>query len=241
MAHFEEKIYRVKRLTPDEEQIRWTLRAGDIIRPGYTWATKIRSWVNPKTKQEKEDNANAEIDLIQAEKNFKEYGPPKDENKEQRENLLVFYKNYSASNLMKNNRHLAGSLIQFKLFLKEEKKCTEIHSEKVTESLCTDFRDWLLKKFNGETPGNYFARFKQMMKAGVKKELFRDRKGNIIHFSPAADVQCLKNPSTKKKDALTEKEYQLIERSICFNDEIKKAFVFGLYTGMRWCDVKVLK
>lgn len=240
MPHFEENIYRVKRLTSDGKEIRWSLRAGDFIRPGYTTATKVRSWVNPKTKQEIKDNATAELELIEAEKDFKEFGPTKDDNKEERENLVVFYQNYSTSNKMKNNRHLAGSLNQFKLFLKEEKKLTKIPTEKVTEDLCTDFRNWLLKKFNGETPGNYFARFKQMLKAAIKKELIKDRRGNKIQISPAADVQCLKNPATEKKVAISDSEYDKVVASICPNEEIKRALVFSLYTGMRWCDVKVL-
>jgi transposase len=231
MPHFEEKIYRVKRLTSNGKEIRWMLRAGEFIRPGYTTATKIRSWVNPKTKQEIKDNAEAELALNEAEKDFKEYGPPKDENKEKRENLVIFYQDYSASNKMKNNRHLAGSLNQFKLFLKE-KKIQKNPVEKVTEEFCTDFRDWLLERFNGETPGNYFALFKQMMKAAVKKKLLRDRKGTEIQISPAADVQCLKNPSTCRRDALSDREYEMIERSICFDDEIKKAFIFGILTAL---------
>jgi len=230
--YFTEEIHRVKRLTPDGEQIRWSLQAGDFIQPGHTTATGIYSWVTPKTKQEKEDNAKAEILLIQAEKDFKEFGPPNKKRKVEINNLVEFYQNYSDSKKMKNNRHLVGSLNQFKLFLKEKKRA-EIPVEKVTEEFCTDFRDWLLEKFHGETPANYFARFKQMMKAAIKKGYFK--------VNPASDVRSLRNEKTEEKVSLSDAEYEKVVSSICPDVEIKRAVVFSLYTGMRWCDVKVLK
>ncbi len=38
----------------------------------------------------------------------------------------------------------------------------------ITESFCKRFRQFLLDKFNGETPMNYFGRFKRVVKAATK-------------------------------------------------------------------------
>jgi integrase/recombinase XerD len=51
----------------------------------------------------------------------------------------------------------------------------------------------------------------------------------------------LRNEKTEEKVSLSDAEYEKVISSVCPDEDIKRAVVFSLYTGMRWCDVKVLK
>lgn len=95
------------------------------------------------------------------------------------------------------------------------------------------FRIYLLKHFNEETPYNYFMRFKRVIKAASKDGYFRN--------NPAEDVIAKSNRNKKIKEILTADEYQQLLNTNCGNYEVKKAFVFSLYIGLRWADVKPLK
>ncbi len=59
--------------------------------------------------------------------------------------------------------------MQFKLFIGGKL----LSPMDVTEELCLRFRKYLQDHLNGETPANYFARFKQVIKAATKQGYFR--------------------------------------------------------------------
>jgi integrase len=143
-------------------------------------------------------------------------------------NFLDYYSDYIKANRKAGNRHLETSLIAFKKFLHKD----FISPTDITENLCEVFRDYLLKKYNGETPANYFMRFKRVLKAAKKDGYFRN--------NPAEDVVAKSNKNKQLKDILTEEDYLKLMNAPCTNYEVKKAFVFSLYTGLRWADVKPL-
>ena len=76
-------------------------------------------------------------------------------------------------------------------------------------------------------------RFKRVIKAASKDGYFRN--------NPAEDVIAKSNRNKKIKEILTADEYQQLLNTNCGNYEVKKAFVFSLYIGLRWADVKPLK
>lgn len=90
----------------------------------------------------------------------------------------------------------------------------------------------MLDNLNGETPANYFSRFKRVLEAA--------RKDGYFKVSPAADLASKSKSNKKVKDILTADEYTKLMSAPCLNHEVKKAFVFSLYTGFRWADVKPL-
>jgi integrase len=53
-------------------------------------------------------------------------------------------------------------------------------------------------------------------------------------------VSAKSNPSIALKEILEVEEYLAILNTPCFNQEIKSAFLFSCYTGLRWVDVKRL-
>ncbi len=76
-------------------------------------------------------------------------------------------------------------------------------------------------------------RFKRVLKAAKKDGYFRE--------SPAEDIAAKTNKNKQIKEVLSEEEYESLMNTPCTNYEVKKAFVFSLYTGLRWADVKPLQ
>jgi integrase len=88
----------------------------------------------------------------------------------------------------------------------------------------------LLDKFTGETPANYFARFKWAINAAHSDGYFLK--------SPIKDVTSKSNPSIRQKENLEIEEYLALLNTPYLNEEVKAAFVLSCYTGLRWVDVK---
>lgn len=100
------------------------------------------------------------------------------------------------------------------------------------ENLCKQFRKFLLQKYTGLTPLNYFARFKWVINAAFSDGYFLRK--------PTEQVTAKSNPSKKLKEHLEVEEYLALLNTPCFNEEIRAAFLFSCYTGLRWVNVKKL-
>lgn len=146
-----------------------------------------------------------------------------------KDNFLDYYEEYIKLNKRDGNRHLSCSFSRFKKFLGKD----FIHPSEVTENLCKRFQRYLLDNLTGETPANYFARFKWVIDAATSDGYFRT---DICDKIPAKP-----NPSVKLKENLEVDEYLELLNVPCSNDEVKFAFLFCCYTGLRWIDVKGLK
>jgi len=146
-----------------------------------------------------------------------------------KENFLDYYKEFVEKNCRKGNRHLSNSFKQFKLFINNNDFIAPID---ITENLCKRFRQFLLDKYTGQTPLNYFSRFKWVVDAAESDGYF--------HKKPTEKVAAKANPSIKLKDNLEIEDYIALLKTPCFNEEIQAAFIFSCYTGLRWVDVKVV-
>jgi integrase/recombinase XerD len=144
------------------------------------------------------------------------------------QNFFDYYEDYVEKYRREGNRHLENSLKAFKTFFGK----SYLLMTDIDESLCEQFRDHLLKTYNGETPANYFFRFRRVLKAATKQGFYK--------INPATDVKAKTKPG-RKKEVLTLEEYKRLMNVYCANHEVKKAAIFCLYTGLRWVDVKTLK
>lgn len=144
-------------------------------------------------------------------------------------NFLDYYADFVKLNMRNGNRHLSQSLNSFHQFIGKD----YISAIEINDNLCERFRNYLLANLNGETPANYFSRFKRVLEAASKDGYFK--------ISPANHLASKANPNKKVKDILEVDEYAKLMNTPCINYEVKKAFVFSLYTGFRWVDVKPLK
>jgi integrase/recombinase XerD len=143
-------------------------------------------------------------------------------------NFFEYYEAFVKSNRKYGNRHLENSLKAFKSFLGKDK----ISAAGITEKVCRKFQEYLLERYNGETPSGYFMRFKRVLKKATKDGYFR--------HNPSEEIPAKVGGGKKLKEILTAEEYSKLMSTPCINHEVKKAFVFSLYTGLRWVDVKSL-
>lgn len=108
----------------------------------------------------------------------------------------------------------------------------KITNKEVNKELVKKFRAYLDTKLNGETPYNYFGKFIKLCNDATEDKVF--------NVNPCKGIQN-KRPDGLKKDILSIDEIQALKAANCPNDEVKRAFLFSLNTGLRWVDVKALQ
>ena len=143
-------------------------------------------------------------------------------------NFLEYYQNFIDTYSKKDVKPVKASLKYFKDFIGAK---TKILPSVVTEQLCMDYRSYLDTKLSGETPRDYFAKFKKMLRQATREGVFLR--------NPAAEV---KNPKPEgiKKDVLTLEEIKALAAAECGNEQVRRAFLFACFTGLRWVDIVTL-
>jgi len=199
---------------------------------GQRKATGIYTWAKPKDAGQKSYNKEA-LAILEARRSqlvldkqavATGYTPVH----RIKDNFFDYYQEFVTNNERTGNRHLSGSLANFRKFIGKDRLATG----EITENLCERFRSYLLDNFKGETPGDYFKRFKRVIKAATKDGYFR--------VNPVEELAAKVHPS-KKKDILEADEYITLMKHPCSNPEVMRAAIFSLYTGLRWCDIQPLE
>jgi integrase/recombinase XerD len=187
---------------------------------------------NPKTHENRKKNDEA-LALAQAIRNIRE-----SDLQHKAEGLIAPYRkksnffDYCQAFLdhyqKKDIRMVKAAIEGFKSFT-GERHLTPIQLD---QTLIKGYRDFLLNKYNGETPNSIFARFKKILNAATEDGLFVR--------NPAEKIRC-KIPDGIPKEILTSEEVLKLASADCSNPEIKRAFLLSLYTGLRFVDIKDLK
>jgi len=125
-----------------------------------------------------------------------------------KQNFIEYFDEYVKQNKRSANRHLANSFKQFKEFVGKD----FIAPIDITENFCKRFRQYLLDKYTGETPGGYYTRFKWVVKAAHSDGYF--------HKNPTENVSAKNNPSARMKDNLEADEYLKLLDTPCTNQEV---------------------
>lgn len=141
--------------------------------------------------------------------------------------FIAYLESYVLEYDKKDLRVMKAVLLHFKNFAPPH-----ITTKEITEKLCTEFKDYLEKNLNGESPSTYFARFKKITRQAKRDKLFRD--------NPTEDIKNVKTDSSVTKDVLTIEELQLLAKTHCGNEEVKRAFMFCCNSGLRFVDAKAL-
>lgn len=206
----------------------------DHYHDGHRQQESLKMYIfkRPKTEQEKSHNrealrqANSIRSMRELEQNASENGITTAHRKSV--DFLVYFQNVIDRYKKKNIRALKSTLD----YLKEFAGTRTLALRKVNEQFCIEFRDFLDLKLNGETPYDYFAHFKRVLKQAK-------REGLLTH-NPASDV-ISKRTEGKMKDELTIEELKRLAAAPCGNQEVKRAFLFSCYSGLRTCDLRLLK
>jgi len=101
----------------------------------------------------------------------------------------------------------------------------------IDKKFCIGFHEYLINK-NLKVGRNYFKMFKSIMNKAIDKELVSDmpylRKLSIKYHNP-------------KREYLTQAELSAIYHNPTPYEDIKAAFIFGCFTGLRYIDLANLK
>ena len=119
-------------------------------------------------------------------------------------------------------------LSKFKTWTGKSKlPCSSINQE-----MLINFRDFLIEEMNGVSANNYFRKFKRFFKEATMAKHFK--------FDPIKEIINVKGRS-KEKDVLTTEEIKTLSQSYCRNEQVKRAFLFACFVGLRHCDLRSLK
>lgn len=152
--------------------------------------------------------------------------------------FLKYFETYLKRYNKKDKRVMEACYEKFKDYVIEE-GIKELTSKKISPTVVIQFKDYLEDNLNGETPANYFKKFKRVLSNGVKEKIFSPE---ISALLASKDKELsIKRNSGIKKEILSFEEIQTLAKTPLTNNEVKRAFLFSCLTGLRFCDVKVLK
>lgn len=152
--------------------------------------------------------------------------------------FLEYFQAYNDRYTKKDYRMMAGALERFKDFLRvkyKNKYKNGIKFSQLNKDMMLAFVEYLQSRSTGEGARDYFQRFKKVIKYAIEHD--------VLSKNPCAGVVCKIDDAVLRKDVLSLEEVkQLINTTYeGQNPEIRRAFIFCLYTGLRFCDVIELK
>lgn len=199
-------------------------------------------WQAPRTTPERQQNK----EILEIAKKIRfERGQELLENaegyrlKKDREiNFLDWMWNYYEGYTKADKREIKRACTVFVDFLNatsEYKRfATRIKPQQLTKDMVASFVEYLQNRFTGEGPHTVYARFKKIVKAAVEVD--------VIRKSPTTGISIKIDTGALKKDVLSLEEIDRLIKTHYTgeNVNIRRAFIFCLYCGLRWCDVKDL-
>ena len=210
---------------------------------------KLYLWHNPRTPLQRQENKDTLLlakkirhdkgqELLSQDKGYKL------QTKKTSINFLEFFQEYIDAYTKKDGRMVKIALQRFKDFLHETPEYTKferkIKPEQIDCEMVEAYTEYLQSRSKGEGAKSIYQRFKKAYKScAIKCDInyqrpFVDREGKSITITidEGAVVKDFLSPDEERQLMAT---HYLGE-----NPEIRNAFIFCLYTGMRWCDVKDL-
>jgi integrase len=146
--------------------------------------------------------------------------------------VTTWMQTYVDAYTKKDKRNMQGVLNRFKDFLLQEKK-SEVTFSNLDALLIEKFIDYLEGRSKGEGAPSYYHRFAKMLRYAYRKGMM---KTNVLDF-----VEKKVKGKAAKKDILTLNEIKTLISKPIESNEVRKAAIFSLMTGLAWIDVKNLK
>lgn len=153
-------------------------------------------------------------------------------------NFLDYYQAYIAKYTKKDKRMIELGLRRFVDFLNDTPEynrfAKKIKPQQITRDMMVEFTEYLQGRSKGEGAKSIYQRFKKVINYAVEHDVLIKNPCNGITIK--ADDQQL------KKEILSLEEIQqlLVTNDEKQNQEIRRAFIFCLYCGLRYCDVREL-
>lgn len=124
----------------------------------------------------------------------------------------------------KDRKMVEAALLHLHRFHKKRTLPTTL----LTKDFCTAFLDYLRERLHGNTPVGYFKKFRMCLDWCVES--------GLLPSNPAKGIRLMQFDEVTKH-ILSLKEIQKLALTACPNDEVKRAFLFSCYSGLRWCDI----
>lgn len=151
-------------------------------------------------------------------------------------NFLDYFQAYIDSYTKKDLRMVQIALSRFKDFLKEQYPIyeTNIKPELITKDMMVLFVEYLQSRSVGEGAKSIYQRFKKVIRYAIEHD--------VMLKDPCKEVTCKVDEQLLRKDVLSLDEIQALINCHYDNENptVRRAFIFCLYCGLRFCDVKDL-
>ena len=151
-------------------------------------------------------------------------------------NFWDFLQTYQDNYTKKDIRVVQLAIRRFKEFISIEQGLytRTIKPTQITPKMMADFVEYLQSVCKGTGAVTAWKRWKTLISNAVKDGVFKK--------NPCTGIVCKSDENILTKDILSMEEIkQLISTTYeGQNMEVRKAFIFSLYTGIRYCDVKDL-
>jgi len=165
--------------------------------------------------------------ILERQRNFIQDNHGLDEKIKSNMNFIEYFETYIASHQISDVRMYISVLNRLIKFVGSRK----LYCFEITECFLESFKTNLDAELNGTTPYNYFKKLRKLLKEATKNKLFRSMPGEYL-------VNTKKK--SKEKDVLTLEEINILKETECPNIQVKLAFLFSCFTGLRFCDVNKL-
>lgn len=202
-------------------------------------------WLHPRNTQERLQNRNtlalAEKIRFEREQEFLEDREGYRLKKDRQRDFLQYYRDFFSEDsiLTKDMKcSIRSSYNRFVNFLRESPKYshydTVMRMEQLTPDMVLAYTEYLKKHSNGVGPLILYGRFKKVVTAAFDEGLIKKHpcKGITIKWDRNSFSKEILSPDEIKKLMATRYKGE--------NTEMQRAFIFCLFTGLRWCDVKLL-
>jgi integrase len=141
-----------------------------------------------------------------------------------RQNFISYFEDIAKE--YKNNTTLTNSITKLKEF-----KGNIITFEEIDEKWLEDFKRFLTKKVNQNSASTYFQKVKMVLK--------RAKMEKVISVNPADFVSGIKMIQSQRT-YLEMHELEKLTKADCRNEQVKRAFLFSCFSGLRFSDIKKL-
>lgn len=153
-------------------------------------------------------------------------------------NFLDYFQTYIDKYTKKDIRMMEIALSRFRDFLKDtpdyKKFEKRIKPEQITKDMVEAFTEYLQGRSVGEGAKSIYARFKKVIKYAIEHD--------VMLKNPCTGITIKVDDQQLRKEVLSPEEIQqlIATHHEHENYNIRRAFIFCLYCGLRYCDVKDL-
>lgn len=107
-----------------------------------------------------------------------------------------------------------------------------IRFNEITADWLREYQKYLLSEVSQNTAHHYYANLRTVLNKAVNEDIIHANPCNKIKGIPLKEV---------KREYLTKEELTILSKTECSNSEVKRAFLFSCFTGLRLSDIYNLK